>query len=509
MGQIIDLNLSFRNLINFAEKALKKGDTLGCALNLNEALELAEAREEKQQVYSLFIKCFRSTSNVRSVMDVVAKDVENRVNDDYYRMDFDLRRHTPDEEFFESEEPDYDVVRTYNEIKNFINERKYDDAIALLSDAKPNYECMDAVVDALNDAVDCDKRLNLDKYLIPLIGIMANSPCQIDMLQLLLEGGKATHNIMVDSAEFLLSEEDDSNTLCLMGIAYFQSNELETAEKFFLKALDNDPIDEDALYYMSVISNLLGGEKRNGKYWDRYKAVYKITEPPINLLEEFFFSEDKTFLVPYQTLPISFIEKVAKRLLLEASTEDISDEYAAKLTEFAKLSPDKPFLTLIKFFGRTGTKPRLQKLYVDLLKSSRVPAFVKERLVGILAEDGYEGDLLILTDKRVVFTRFAKLHRRVSKAWSLIYKLLLRSMPFSDVYIPVRCGVLSQVIKKLDGMIALEEDDMGFALALALVNYLRRLRVNIDILSLIKAMNIDADLVDKGLTKFGLDTIYV
>lgn len=506
MGRIIDFDLNFEKLLDFAEKSLVKGDTLSCALNLNEALTRAESREDRRKVYELFIKCFSVTDNARaSVTDVIAKDVSEREDDEYYRMDFDLRKRGDD---YVEEEADYEQLKEFNEVKNLINERRYDEALSRITPAMTSLDYMESVVGALIDAVGCDKRLNLDKYIIPLIGIMTTAPCQIEMLQLLLEGGKTTHKLMVDSADYLL-DDDDSNSLCFMGMAYFQSNEPETAERFFLKVLDIDPIDEDALYYMSVIGVLLEREDRGAKYWNRFKEVYKITEPPVDLLEEFFRSDDITFLVPYQTLPVTFLERVSEQLIMDAPNGDIDDAYAVRVMDYAKLAPAPAVVSLIKSLGKTADKPKLQNTYVKLLSSSRVSLRIKRAIVDVLVADGYEGDACLLTDARVVYIRFAKLHRRVQKNWTIIYKALLRNIPFSETYIPLRCSVLSAVIKKLDGLIAPSEEDLSFALAIALVNYLRRLRVNIDVMNIVKELEIDADAVDAGLSKFGLDNIFI
>lgn len=506
MGQIIDMGINFERLMDFAEKSLQKNETVECALNLNEALDSASCAEERMRVYSLFIKCFQTTGNVRSVMDVAARDAMERP-EEFFRMDFDTESRAYGD--YGGETPDYDELRKCNLIKNLLWERKYDEAMALLSTGTVNYDYMDGVVEALEDSLECDENLDLDKYIMPLMTLTANAPCQLDMLQIMLEGGKATRSIMIDSADLLL-EEEDSNLLCLMGIAYFQSSAVDAAKKFFLKALSMDPIDEEALYYMTVIELLTGHKDGGKKYWDRYKQVYRITEPPIRLLEEFLASEeDRQFLVSYQTLPQKFMEMATVRLLSETPIMDIDDNYAANFAEYAKIAPDQPVVELVKYLGCTVRKPRLQKLYTELLMSSRVACAVKEVLVNVLAEDGYEGDLCVLTDRRLVKVRFAKLHRRVSREWGIVYKELLKIIPFCDVYIPLNCSVLSAVVKRLDGLMILEEEDMDFARAMVVINYRRRMRLNMDARNMMKSMDFDTGALDRGLAKFKLETFYV
>ncbi len=505
MGRVINLELNLQTLLVFAEKALDDGDTLTCALNLNEAMQYASTREEKRAVYAVYIKCFNLTSNIRSVMDVVAKDVTESVEEDYFRMDFDLKRRA----FFEDEEepPTYEQVKAFSRVKNLIFERRYDEAMELLTKTEMNYGCMEDVVEVLINAIDCDTKLNLDKYIMPLIGIMAGAPNRIDMLRLLLDGGKHTHNIMVDSADYLLDEED-SNALCLMGMAYYESNEPETAEKFFLKALELDPIDEDALYYMYAIGKHLD-IKENEKYWDRYKEVYGITDPPVNLIEEFLDSDERDYLVPYLTLPLAFAKKKAEALSQIAAYGDVDEEFKREFSDFASLAPEHLIFSVMKKIGDLSHKPNAQLLYVKLLASGRVSGAIKERMLNALVDSGYEGDLCILLEKRVIFTRFAKLHRRVEKGWQLIYNLILRTLPFVDAYVPIRCSVLSAVIKKLDTVVNLDEDDIPFAFALAVVNYLNKLRININMWEILRAINIDGMAVDRGMAKHGLASILI
>lgn len=505
MGRVINLELNLQSLLTFAENALNEGDTLSCALNLNEAMNYATSREEKRAVYAVFIKCFNLTNNVRSVMDVIAKDVAESADEDYFRLDLGLKRRAYFDE--EEEPPDYAQVTAFGKIRNLICERRYDVAMELLSKTAINYECMEEVVEALLRAVECDQKLNLDKYMMPLIGIMASSPNRVDMLRLLLEGGKHTHALMVDSADFLLDEED-SNVLCMMGMAFYENNELETAEKFFLKALEDDPIDEDALYYMSAIGKQLD-IKEHEKYWDRYKQVYGITDAPTGIIEEFWESEDNEFLVPYLSLPTVFARRKAKELSKKAKSGEWDKAFEREFSEYACVAPEHMTYKVINDIGKLHNKPEAKALYKKLLMASRVPCSIKERMLEALIEYGYEGDICLLLDKKIIFARLTKLHRRVQKNWQMIYNVVLRNLLFIEPYVPIRCSTLSAVIKKLDTMIVLDEEDFHFAYAIAIVNYINKLHINIELLDVLRALSIDGAAVDKGISKYGIDGIVV
>ena len=507
MGQVIELVLSYDNLIKFAETALEKGDTLTCALNLNEALTKADGREQVRRVCELFVECFRMSSSVTAVMQAIMKEIENRVDDDYYRFDFANKKKTyvPEDE----EEPDYETIRVCNDVKNKIVERKYEEAMFLLTSVQPTSELCEGIIDALNDAVDIDKGISIDKYLLHVLSLMTSSSSKVEILRLMLRGGQVTHRMMAESADFLL-DDDDSNSLCLIGMAFFENNETQIAKKFFKKALSIDPIDEDALYYMTVIKILTKDETDKTDYWGRYKQVYKITEPPIRTMEEFFKSDAVNALVPYRVFPGKFVsEKLTVLALAASGKEDITPDYAADFIEFCKCASEHASYFLMDILGKTDGKPGLTETYKTLLSSARVPDGLKEKIMATLIESGYEGTLSILTEDRAVVMRVTKLHKRVHRLWSVLYRILLKNSPFCEEYLPINCGDLAYIIKRLDGMIQPDEEDFDFCLAMLVINYIKRIKINIDYLSALKALDIDATDLDRGLKKFDLDDIFI
>ncbi len=508
MGQVIELVLSYDNLIKFAEAALEKGDTLTCVLNLNEALTKADGREQLRQVYQLFVECFRMTSGITAVAQAIMKEIECRVDDEYYRFDFGPKRksYIPDPD---DEEPDYETIRVCNDVKNKIIERKYEEAMLLLTAVQPTSELCEDIIDALNDAVDIDKGINIDDYLLHVLALMTASSSKVEILRLMLRGGRVTHRMMVESADFLL-DEDDNNALCLIGMAFFENNEMQIAKRFFKKTLSIDPIDEDALYYMTVIKILTKDETDKTDYWGRYKQVYKITEPPIRTMEEFFKSDHVNLLVPYRVFPGKFVSEKLTVLAHAASCkEDITPDYAADLIEFCKSSAEHASSFIIDILGKTDGKPVLTETYKTLLSSARVSDVLKEKIMTVLMEGGYEGTLFILTEDRAVAMRVTKIHKRVHKVWNIIYKMVIKNSPFCEEYLPIRCGDLAYVIKKLDGMIQPDEEDFNFCLAMLVINYIKRLKINIDYLSALKAWKIDPADFDRGLKKFAFNDMFI
>lgn len=512
MGKVLELVLSYENLMKFAAHALEVGDSLTCALNLNEALTKAEGSEQVRRVYELFVECYRTTYSPSAVMQTVMKEIENRAdgtNDDYYRFDFYRRKRSYDIDF--EEETDYKNIRMCNDIKNKIIERKYEEAMLLFSTAKPDFDSCEGIIDALNDAVDIDKKVNIDKYLIQMLALMSASSSKVEILRLMLRGGVVTHRMMIESADFLL-EEDDTNDLCYMGIAFFEDNELPIAKKFFQKVLLLDPINEKALYHMTVIKILTKDRSDPIDYWSRYKQVYKITEPPIRTMEEFFKSADVEILVPYENFPSKFVIKKFNDLACAAPSKgDITQEYAEDLIEFCKYASEYASYYLMDVLGSIYHKPVLIETYKKLLTLSRVSDALKKRIMDVFVDSGYEGMLSILTeDDRVVVMKVTKLHKRVYGVWNDIYRTMIKNSPFSKFYLPIHCADLAVVIKKIaEAMPYPYEEDSDFCLALVVINYIKRIRVNIDYLTALQTLDIDSVDMDKGLKSYGLKDIFI
>lgn len=506
MEGVVQLDMSFDSIIRYAECAIDEEKPLLGILNLNEALPKAETREQKRRVYSLYIECFRMSSNMTSIMHAIMLEVMHRVDEDFYRFDFSLKKHAV--RYEEDCSIDYREIRLANDIKNLIAERRYNEADALFSTMPAISELYPGIVDALNDAVDFDKEYTTTGHIMSVVPLMA-SENKAEVVRLMLSGGSLTHQMIVEGVEILLAN-DDSNTLCLIGIAFFENNELAIAARFFRKALDLDPIDEDALYYMSVIKILIKDDVDDVDYWGRYKTVYKVTEPPIRMTEEFFNSEYIKTLVPYRTLPPELLQLEATKLVLDANDEeDISEEKAQLLSDFCKLAREQEALVVLEMYGNPLNKPVLLETLKRLLSSARVADGIKESIVSVLVSCGYEGEIAVLTEERAVVMKITKLHKRVHKAWNMLYRYIVKTAPFSDVYIPIKCADLAYVTKKLDGLIIPDEEDMHFCHAMLIINYLKRIKLNADYIATLRGLDIDITDIGEKLQKFELKSIFI
>ncbi len=506
MGTKLELDLSLGSLHQQALVAYESGNAYKAIMDINEALSLDITDMERARLISLMVECYRLSSSVRAIMEIMKVDLsEKHRHDDYYRFDFPRRERGYDDE----EELTYEAMRIHNDVRNLILERKYDEAMMLFRRVAPVAGLCDGIIDALLSASESDTNFNLDKYIVQVLAVLAVVGNKSDMLRLMLRGGNMTREMICSSVNFLL-EEEDSNALCLVGMAFFEYNEVAISRKFFERVLTLDPIDEDALYYMTVIKLLQKDTEDKTDYWSRYKEIYKITKPPVKLLEKFMQSKDIQLLVPYHTLPNSFVRKEMAHILMKCTPkEDIDEEFYEYLLDFFKLAPEHELDNVIRALGKLNGRVMVTKLYLEVLASARTCDEIKERIYYELIHDGYEGEVCILTDRRLVVTHLTRIHKRVHKAWDIFYRIVQKNIPFADIYVPLRCGELAFVTKKLDSVIYPDEEDIGFCMGLLLINYTRRLNLNIDYFDVLRSFHIDMAEMDLGMQKYNIDDIFI
>ncbi len=511
MGQIIDFELTVESCLRFARSALEKENYLLALQNCNEAMSLAYTAKEIHAVLESYAKVFRLSENNRSFKSVLTMDIENRSISGYFRMDFSEFL-TYNESYIENEQlrqMTLHQMERYNEIKNLFAERRYDEAISGLSDLVLNSEIAMGVVDCLKTAVENDDKFRLDNYVVTLLEVLAHSQSYYDMIKLMLEGGRLTHDIMVDSVDYFLSEADSVASLVILGETFFSSKEVDISKKFFEEALIQNPVEESSLYYMTVINLLLDKKEEAAKYWDTYKEAYRIIAPPIKLYERFFASKELTYLVPYGILPFDFSKKLVTELKKSCPKEDFDEEYSRKFVEFCMLSNDRHVFEMLSI-KKLNNRPITVKTYLEILKNTKINDNIKRRIMMMLVDGGYEGKVTVVTETAIVIFDMIRLHHRVNEWWGVVYKALLRNLPFIDYYMPVKCSLMASLIKKFDAEVPnLEIEDLNFAIAIMIFNYIKRLKINVDIYDIARAMSVELDDLAKGLKKYDLKDLYI
>lgn len=511
MGQILELELSVNSCLKFAQSAFSKGNYLLSLQNINEAMSLAYKKRDIHKVLEFYSKVFRETENNKSFKSVLVKNVENQGTTDYYRMDF-TEFLTYNESYVENEQlrqMSLEQMNNYNNIKTLFAQRRYDEAIEAMSGVVLNSEIAIGIVECLKTAVCNDEKFRLDNYIIPLLEVLAHSQSYYAMIKLMLEGGRLTHDIMVDSVDYFLSEADSVVSLVMLGETFFSSNEIEIAKSFFEEALNQNPIEESCLYYMTVINLLRDKKEEADKYWDTFKQAYKVTNPPIKLFERFFASKELSNLVPYGILPYNFSKQIATELRENSPKEDFDQEFAQRFLDLVMLSNDKYMLDIVSF-KKLNSRPVALDTCLKILKNPNITESIKKKIMTLIVDSGYEGRISLITDTAIVAFDMAKLHHRVNQWWGLAYKTLLKNLAFLDHYLPIKCSLLGSVAKKLDKIVPeLEVQDFNFAIALLVFNYIKRLNINVEIFEVAKTMGIEVDDIALGLKKYDLKELYI
>lgn len=260
---------------------------------------------------------------------------------------------------------------------------------------------------------------------------------------------------------------------------------------------------------MTVINLLLAKKEEALKYWDTYKVAYKVTAPPTKLYEKFFDSKEISCLVPYGILPFEFTKLVSAELRKNCPKDDFDTEYAKNYIEFCMLSNDRHVIDTLNFKKLTN-RPMALQTYLMILKNTKVSEGIKKKIMMQLVDNGYEGNITVVTDTSIIAFDLVRLHHRVNQWWGVVYKAIVRNLPFSDFYMPIKCSLMGSVVKKLDTAIPnLEMEDLNFAIALLVFNYIKRLKINVDIYEVAKSMSIEVDDIAKGLKKYDLKELYI
>ena len=507
MEKVIWLEVNFDSLLKFADNSFD--DPLVCIQNLNEAAKYAETDEQKIELTLRYIKVYRRTSNNRALLDAVAKEIElSEKGEEFFRLDFGERKEVRSE--FEDESVDYSELKKIAKIRGLLEDRKYDEAFSLLEKTDCTGDYAQPVIDAVSDALDADENFTLDRFVVPLLSLMATFPDQATMISLMLRGGPTTHSVMLESADFFLDEETDPNALCLYGMAFFKGGEPAIAERFFDRVVSIDPLDEDALYHLAVIGKLKRAEDGGKKYWRRYREVYGSGYIPAHILDEYFESDTDDVLVPFMLFPPKMLEEYSKILFLDNPKSELTDDYCQKLFEISLLAPVPATLTLLRLLDVPNGRDNLTECYKKILAASRAPQAVKDKALELLLYDGYEGRVTYVDDKRVVLATLVDAHMRSSSPWATVYRRVVCELFYVEEYVPIRCSTLISVIRKVGTKfrIGRSVDDEDFGVLATVVNYLHKIKSNADYARVLKEVGV-GDIDEKSVYKYGVESLIV
>lgn len=504
MGEIIELKTDFPVLVKYAQKALDEGNFVLASINLNEAMEKAESNRERHLVYSMFFECYRRVENGGAMVEVLARDLSVSSKAAFEKIPVKMQRKYND--YYEEEAPSYEDYLGYCRVQNLIKERKYEAAAASLAGLQPNLDLAEDVCFALEEAARCDNSFDLDRFWSYMTRVLIGAPFRSDFIYMMLKSGRNTRQLALEGAALLLDEEDPV-ILKTCGEAYYRSGFTAIAERFFAKILTIYETDEESLYYMAAIAQSGGDEEGKNKYFGTYKAAYSVIGAPTEIIARYLESDSLGDNFLYGYMPVKFINAVAKSLSQTLKIREMDTESAKLLKDFCKVAYGGAVVKTVRQITKLSSRPEIIGALKEVLRSDWPSVKVKEAVLEKLLTAGYEGEIVLLTENFATYASVAAIHRRVSSQWEAVYRQCIKIILLNDMYIPLRCSLLSMLIKRLADSFDVEEQDLSEATAMCLANYCIKLKVNADIDFFIGSLGVPEELMNMFMKKYALTTL--
>lgn len=504
MGEIIELKTDFSDLADYARKAMDEGDFVLASINLNEAMEKAESNREKHYVYSLFFECYRRVENGGAMVEILARDLSVSSKAAFEKIPVKMQKKYND--YYEEEAPSYEDYLEYCRVQNLIKERDYRAAAAKLATLRPHLDLTEDVCYALEEAAGCDNSFDLDEFGVYMMNVILNAPFRADFIYMMLKSGRNTRRLALEGAAILLDDEDPV-VLKTCGEAYYRSGFTAIAEKFFAKVLSIYETDEECLYYMAAIAKSKEDEGAKNKYLGIYKAAYSVIGAPTEIISRYIESDclNENFLYGYMS--VKFINSVAKSLSQMLKVPEMDTESAKLLADFCKVGYTGAVVKTVNSITKLSSRPEIIEALKEVLRSDWPSVKIKEAVLDKLLTGGYEGEVVVLTENFATYASVTRIHRRVSSQWESVYRKCTEIILLSDMYIPLRCSVLSMLIKRLSDTFEPEERDLSEAVAMCLANYCLKLKVNADIDFFIGSLGVPEELMNMFMKKYALTTL--
>lgn len=504
MGEIIELRTDFFKLIDYAKKAIDEGDYVVASINLNEAMEKADSDKERHLVNSMFFECFRRVENGGAMVEILARDLAVSAKESFEKIPVKMQKKYND--YYEEEAPLYDEYLEYCRVQNLIRERNYRAAAAALAKLRPNLDLMEDVCAALDEASRSDNAFDLDEFGVFMMNVIINAPFRADFLYTMLKSGRNTRRVALEGVTLLLDDEDPV-VLKTAGEAYYRCGLIPVAEKFFTKVLSVYATDEESLYYMAAISKIKGDEGEKNKYLGLYKAAYSVIGAPVTVISRYIDSDSLDDFHLYGYMSVKFIDSVAKTLLQVLKIPEMDTENAKLFSDFCKVGHTDKVLKVISSITKLPSRPVLIEALKEVLRSDWPSIRIKEAVVKKLLETGYEGEIVLLTENYATYATVTKIHRRVSSKWEAVYRKCVEILLFTDIYIPLKCSVLSMLVKRLSDMFDVDEEDLSEATAMCLANYCLKVKVNTDTDLFMRSMGVPDEIMFLFMKKYALTTL--
>ena len=465
MGNIIALDINLKSCLDFADKFIKEGKFLDAILNLNDAFNYTKNTEDKKELYIRYLYILTQTDNYGAAYTIFTKMIYLNCKDDFYVFDGidvmlknsiifgDLDRITFEGLDVESRE-EFITARELYKNENF--KELYEQIIYLGNDKNPYFNDMMKMV--YESTFNVNFNLSKSQIIETATMLYAKDPENPYIISMLLDTKdkkivelmEKGYNVQLENAE------DDYFSLLHLGRAYMINEKYYIAGKFFNELLEQNDLDEEALF-LATLNSFLGGEKEKAKrYLNTYAAVFSSSDAPINFYRNFFRSE---YLQPTK---YPFV-----------SNEFVDHELERITNEFKVFSPNelsiKTFIDLFKVAGYRYNElydlvvlypcEIMNKALLELIKTMRVNSYHKLFLFHQLVSNKYEGKFDMIYKDKVYCGNLLKLRARgLELPYYNIYEEIVSMLPFCEEIIPMKCSVLSIIIKNAAKQITIEDD---------------------------------------------------
>lgn len=500
--------------VEFAVAAIDKKDYLAAIHNLNEGLSLAIDREQIAALNEVYIELFETMGSFDNVRDIIARDFITSTEGDAEFVKLDLDTVMPyddpleDGEYFDEGGILLDEVYKFSEFRALCAQRKYADAMALAEKFPDTDAAFRVYVDAMIEAESTDPTFDFNRYFLAEYyssgtGMSFLLPHGGEdyyrLAALMLKSGGVVRSLVVEAADMILESAVNLRDIVLMGKHFFLASEFHCAEIFFKKALEYTCVEANSLYYLTVINKIKGDNEKADEYWNVYKAAFKSFNPPIALWEEFFKTEHVKTPTAYRCLPNEFQKEYCEKFMKEYTAENAEKSFKS-LLEFFMLCGD--FYALKTMFTLTQAKRNSQSFLVNVLKNTWIPDGLKYAAFQDLIASGYEGQIRLMLSTTFKSFVYSKVHGRIAKSWVEVHNDLIRTLAFSEKYVPIKCNFIAAILKKMYAVPTLREVEPDAILTVLWLSYVKMLGFNIKEIEFLGAFNVGRGAIEKGFMIF-------
>lgn len=490
LGNVIALEINLKSCLGFADRFIKEEKYLDAMVNLNEAIQFVENKEEKREILVRFLFLLTQTDNFGSAYTVLCKLIYTYCMKDTYIFDGvdlvlkeSLLFSSQDEMFFFEgldikAREDFITVREYCKNENY--EALFDAMPLLVNPQNPHFpEMMKLIYETTQQE---DFKVNKDKVLKSAMLLYPNAPENPYVISLLLDtNDKDILDILEKGYRMQLERANDNYfDLLRIGRAYMLNGRYWVASKFFTRLMYQNKYDEETLWMTALNYYLLGEKEKGRRYLNTYAAFFHCSEAPIGIYRAYMDGEE-VLPVRYPFVSHNFIKAEIARLKHYFAHFPASDITLKALEDLYKVAGFN-YHELYEIVAEYPSEA-MQLSIKRMLSSMRVNSYHKLYLFNELVQSDYEGSVDMIYKDRIYCGNILRLRARgIDKRYFRFYKEIIALMPFCEEVIPLKCNELSEIVKKVAKEFPLDETEEreGIAKYLIFTLYCKKLKIKIE-----------------------------